>query len=803
MQPTYTQDYQQQLPQPYDYNYAPPPMPASVLTEADKAYIDSLASTLQARLQRSYGREQPDADGPMDPFDADSNPRMHAILHDTQGFESASRGVTLSSGTLSNGAGVASDLGVESEISRLKRELQDKKAAIAVMQSQFDSLQAAFKAEREVQTQALRQCDEYKALVSEERRKNGELRRQVQILELAKDQNDRLQVVLKEMENEREVLNDRVNSLNASLFSGEATEKARVRGMLAEHAEKEAKSRAQISALTATNSALTEQLQSSKQQAADVTREYGKCADELATIKVKMEGLEKDYKVARDQLKLLGAETGLDYERLREVLEVIRRNNLLGKMGAVQESMAQPEEGFASSRGISLVAPGKGPADLQKRLSECERKLAEALTDLSIERSMATEARSLYETSSRQVRSLETENSELKAKVEALQRELAEIERLLGMKDGPGLVQLFARANGGKTEAIAPNGGKTEAVATTVPQSESKHSTAEPESEPHVAATERGVPGLTRAATVTTVTPAATPVPTSSPVAEPSRASTEPEVAVQAPYVATAAPQPPASAPASAGLWKEPLTVTSRGVTLPSASSAPVPTKPRTTAVVTDAGDGSMDSPPADAVVAADVAYPLSARSLADSVVACELDSLFTSAATDAPSVLQLSKALRVPVGPGDAALLTSTDNVLAVRLDTITWHATCPGSYRTQVSFFDFDPVQGPVRTVTDTVAALLAQFEVDGDAAVVAQLATGAVRVQVLGSDGRSLGTGAASLATLVRGAVEPVAAQSLFTPGNSPRVSGEVHLTDASGNRIATIGYTMRTMFPVYRV
>jgi hypothetical protein len=227
------------------------------------------------------------------------------------------------------------------------------------------------------------------------------------------------QALLQESQAERATLEDRVRLLTSNLFAGDALEQARVKKLIAEHAERDAAARTEAAELRAETLRLKDTLAARAQQLEVRTREHGAASAELAATRAKLDEASKKLASAQGQLLLLANDSGIDFDRLKEALDVVKRQDAQRK--------AAGGSATATTRGISLtggalVAPAaeEGTATLirkslvpahmyisvsllscslllsckdsapvlRRQLQQQEARLRETLTDLDTERGL-------------------------------------------------------------------------------------------------------------------------------------------------------------------------------------------------------------------------------------------------------------------------------------------------------------------------------------------------------------------------------------------------------------------------------
>jgi hypothetical protein len=137
---------------------------------------------------------------------------------------------------------------------------------------------------------------------------------------------------------------------------------------------------------------------------------------------------------------------------------------------------------------------------------------------------------------------------------------------------------------------------------------------------------------------------------------------------------------------------------------------------------------------------------------------------------------------------------------MLSLRLDSVAWAAAPRAAYRPRVTFFDFDPALGQRRAGAQASLALTAQYSVDADPALIRELATGGVLVELVDDHDAVLGAATVAFdALLVRADAEDALARVLDS-GSSPRATGSVSLKDGGGRGVASVQYAMRTLYPL---
>ena len=360
----------------------------SVLLPGERRALDDLSTTLRARLALSNGNiaAQTDVNRPAadaadaasvpaysssrgvslsNPFSNPANANASANItpasfappadssYNNLAALLASSGASSSASTYPLAGLSASGFGsadVSEELAMLRRDLKEKRAAVSILQAQFDQLIAAARAEKEVQAHALRQCEEYKRLLAESRRKTVELQRQISTLELESEHVAHYKAVLEELRTEKMALEDRVRLLTSNLFAGDAMEQARVKQLLADSAAKEAAVRAEAAEAKGDAGRAREAAAERARQLEVRTRELGIAAKERDEAKSQLAEASKQLALATAQLGQLANDSGIDFDRLREALDVVKRQDAQRKAGG-----AGAGEGM--TRGIGLEAP--------------------------------------------------------------------------------------------------------------------------------------------------------------------------------------------------------------------------------------------------------------------------------------------------------------------------------------------------------------------------------------------------------------------------------------------------------------
>jgi hypothetical protein len=138
-------------------------------------------------------------------------------------------------GDLDSGGGNGGG-GDMNELVWIRRELRQKKAKIASLQSHFDHLTVSFRVEKDLQKMTLAQCEELKATVATLQSRERQYQRQLEGLEDARLQLQHQQAIMHDLQADKKALEERVASLHSNLFQGDTMEALRHKQLLSEHA---------------------------------------------------------------------------------------------------------------------------------------------------------------------------------------------------------------------------------------------------------------------------------------------------------------------------------------------------------------------------------------------------------------------------------------------------------------------------------------------------------------------------------------------------------------------------------------
>jgi hypothetical protein len=360
------------------------------LSENERDYFAKLAQVLDNRLANSakstaYNASQPDSHA-----NSEINPHQFAFGSSIGAFPSAFHH---DASIAANGSAPITD------ILSVQKELRERKAQIALLTSQYEHIGITFKAEKEIQKQAVQQCQEYKQLLNESRRKIAELERELKRLESDKDEIAQLRVMLKEEQTEKQMLEERVQVLSQNIFSGDSLEKARIKKLSSEFNEKEHILKTDAENQEKKYLEMKKLLQAKSQSLEVKTQEYEILQEKFKSNKDELRAALSQIQELSDQLSTLSGDTGVDMGDLRKALDLVRRQRdqpasipfrtFSTKIGATSDGSEELHRGisFGEPAATEIQAVETEP-QMRRRLHDQDIKIRELLTELNKEQDL-------------------------------------------------------------------------------------------------------------------------------------------------------------------------------------------------------------------------------------------------------------------------------------------------------------------------------------------------------------------------------------------------------------------------------
>jgi hypothetical protein len=211
------------------------------------------------------------------------------------------------------------------ELFDVRKELREKKARIALLQSQYEQMAVAFRAEKDIQKHTLAQCEELKDKLLTTQKGMRAAKREVETLRLSGDTMKDQEIIIGDLRAEVVTLQDQAALLTQNMFQGDQIEKRRMKKVITQHVADLQKTEMDLEKKEKRLEALEKKLRDKESMYGDQKGFTENLVQEKMTLEKQLEERMKQLTHALDRLAVFSADSGVDLTDLEQALDLVRR----------------------------------------------------------------------------------------------------------------------------------------------------------------------------------------------------------------------------------------------------------------------------------------------------------------------------------------------------------------------------------------------------------------------------------------------------------------------------------------------
>eukprot|EP01083_Nonionella_stella_P045275 121655_1 len=211
------------------------------------------------------------------------------------------------------------------DLFNLRKDLREKKAKIAILVSQYEQMQASFRAEKEIQLRALSQCQSYKELLKEKQRENQQLSNKIQDMEMQADEVANLRVYIADLQATNKSLEARVYSLTQNALAGDQLEEHRLKSVVAEYSAKLDGMRAKLTGAEDIIEQLDEHLIIKTKKVDELQTDHDNMREERDKFEFQLSEANGEVTKTQEKLSIFSSDSGINLDDLEMALDIVRR----------------------------------------------------------------------------------------------------------------------------------------------------------------------------------------------------------------------------------------------------------------------------------------------------------------------------------------------------------------------------------------------------------------------------------------------------------------------------------------------